>query len=170
MNTKLSKEQIKQRQENMAAFGNTNRMLTESELANRPIPATLGKLLSGGLVVCVTTFIGAFIPLGSSGESFRNASFIGCFVGLWLVDKLILGESDPLDKRRWQHFWHGELAGYWLCYLILLFTIEDELPAYFAAWVVGFGVGLLNVWRCDAGDKNQVVALFKEWRQPQTNV
>ena len=170
MNSKLSKGQIKQRQEDMAAFNNTNHMLSEGELASRPIPATLGKLLVGGLVVCVTTFIGAFIPLGSSGESFRNASFIGCFVGLWLVDKLILGESDPLDKRRWQHFWHGDLVGYWPCYLVLLFTLKDELAAYVAAWTVGFGIGLLNVWRCDAADRRQVVALFQEWRQPQTNV
>jgi hypothetical protein len=166
MNAKLSKEQIKQRQEEMKAFDNAHRILGEDELASRPIPATFSKLLGGGLLVSVATFIGAFIPLGSGG-AFQNASWIGCLVGLWLVDKLILGESDPLDKRRWQHFWHGDLAGYWLCYLILLFTLKDELAAYFAAWGVGFGVGLLNVWRCDAGDKRHVVELFREWQQPR---
>ncbi len=166
MNAKLTKEQIKQRQEEMKAFEAARRILGEDELASRPISATIGQLLGGGLVVCVATFVGAFIPLGS-GAAFRNASWIGCLVGLWLVQKLIFGESDPLDKRRWQHFWHGDLAGYWVSYLILLFTWQDELAAYFAAWAVGFGVGLLNVWRCDAGDKRHIVALFREWQQPR---
>jgi hypothetical protein len=176
---KLSPAQLKQREEDFQSFA-TARVTSADDISARPISDTLGKLIAGTALVGAAIYIGSFIPLGS-GSSFSNASFIGCFVGLWIVKTAIFGSADPLDKRRWAHQWHGDLFGYWLAYLPLLVAVMGraksggfsslgeiaaaEFGIFVAASLAGFFVGLLNVWRCDAGDKREVLASFQEWQK-----
>lgn len=176
-----SAAQIKQREEDWRSFEAAEPVTTE-ELSNRPVSATLRKLIVGALIVSTTTYLGSLVPFeSSSGSASSWPSFIGCAIGLWLVGTVVFGNGDPLDKRRWQHYWHGDLLGYWPTYILALFVLVRQvsgggyhtqetltvvdLGAYVAASVVGFFVGLLNVVRCDARDKREVVTLFREWQE-----
>jgi hypothetical protein len=152
---------------------NSASMLTEEDIAARPISVTLGRLVGASLLISVTTWIGAWLaPLTGVDEPWK-ISALGCAVGLSLAQKSVFGDADVLDRMRWRHHWSGDLLGYWAVCLLLTLGWTSKIPhngplharevfsaeitAYVIASVVGCIVGLLNVKRCDTSDKRKII-------------
>jgi len=150
--------------------------VSEQEISSRPISASAGKCIAGALIVDTTTYLGALV-----GGTSWLPGLIGCFIGLAIVGKTIFGKADPLDKRRWNRYWRGDVLGYWITYLPLTILLiasvtgggyysEGELAAmdfvaYVLASLVGLAVGFVNVSFGDAKDKQEVIAHFREWQE-----
>jgi len=152
--------------------------LTAESISERPISATVGKLIGGALIVDTTTYLGSLVATNS-----MIPSLVGCFIGLAIVNATLFGGADILDKKRWVRYWHGDLLGYWLTYLPITFAMIANLSqssyrtqndidilyllAYLAASVVGLLVGFVNVSRTDEKEKNDIVDQFRKWQANQ---
>ncbi len=179
--------QEKLRKDLTRAFEKSAWPVTEENIRNRPLGETTGKLVGGALIVGVTTFLGGMIPVGGQGAIVL--SLIGCGVGLWIVRETLFASAHPVDLRRWEHFWRGEVLGYWVSYLpiacLLISGVSSrqivvrsqseafnlDLMAFVIAMLIGLGVGFLNVNRTDAAEKQALVDFHRQRSgvSPQTD-
>jgi len=143
---------------------------TNEQIINRPISATIAKIIIGTLIISTATYLGAFFSMGTS--LFCNGSFIGCILALVFVRGVIFGNSDPLDKKRWERYWTGDLIGYWISYIGLMFLLPVLLQSYISsgntdinrflgldyilASIIGFGSGMFFVFINDGKDKKNL--------------
>lgn len=145
-----------------------------TDFSNRPISHTAGKIIGAALIVDGLTFVGSLLQTGANSLP----SMIGCVIGVGIARLMVFGRSDVLDQKRWDRFWHGDLLGYWLSYLPLLFTAmgsnEESLSgnvigAYFLASVIALIFGFLNVRLRDQRDKEEIAHCLQEWHRSQPN-
>jgi len=157
------------------------RPFTRESIADRDILESVPRLVVGLAIVAFTTFAGSCVGLAGGWLS----SLIGCFVGLFVVNKLLFRRVHPLDTRRWRRFWSGAVLGYWIAYLPFVLLVVPrvasqqqeqeasllplvvELGSYALAFFFGLGVGVVNVLRTDRREKELVLACYDEW-QAQT--
>ena len=96
---------------------------------------------------------------------------LGCLVGFALVTSLVFRDADLLDKQRWKRYWHGDLLGYAVSFILLLGSLNPDsgaqsvLLVYVYACVIGFGVGLCNVARTDKRDKTVITDRLRRFAE-----
>ncbi len=128
---------------------------TQSAIQARPLGDTLPRLLMGSVIVSMTTLAGSFASEGGG----TLLSFVGCGVGVAIVNKVVFGGADLFERLRWKRYWVGDVAGYWIAYIglsVLMSTSDREGPPlliYALACLAAFFVGLVNVVLHDGGDK-----------------
>ncbi len=148
--------------------------VTREEIEQRAVSRTIPRLTLGLIIMVALIFLGSMLNVGNGWIS----SLLGCFFGLAIVGRLIFAKVNPLDARRWPRFWKGAVLGYWICYLpliILLNSLQSSsvhyanwvflvlgVGGYFFAFVIGYGVGLINILITDTRDKQLVLACFDE--------
>ncbi len=165
------KREAQKQREYRRYFEEAVESFSEIDIMERPISATATKLVVGAVIVGVTTYLGALVDVRQG----YLISFLGCILGLWLVGAVLFKGTNPLDRRRWRHYWQGDVVGYWIIYFIMLTslsgsrfrTIEEaqsaSLSAYIVACLGGMAVGFLNVWRTDNKEKSDMLSQYQAW-------
>ena len=148
--------------------------MAEAEVTQRSIGVSGGKLIAGWAIILGAVLIGSFVPVAAGWIP----SLIACVIALAIVNRWLFAKAPPLDKKRWERFWHGVILGYWLTYVPLIWLTTPEIAkedpdvlllllallAYPLACLVGLAMGFLNIARTDKADRAAILTELQQWR------